>query len=115
MTNIHTLRGIRAHNPNNKLASGLRLIRHGRRYRCVVYYFYVIQSQSGYVTVIRIQNLNAVKVKPVSIKYWLIRNNCRGFNNCHLILQMQSHVISFYGVTSRIGFMFLLFPQISRN
>ena len=25
-------------------------------------------------------------------------------------LQMQPHVISFYGVTSRISFMFLLFP-----
>ena len=30
---------------------------------------------------------------------------------CHLVLQMQSHVISFYGVTSRIRFMFLLFPR----
>ena len=32
---------------------------------------------------------------------------------CHtqyLVLQMQTHVISFYGVTSRIGFMFLLLP-----
>jgi hypothetical protein len=28
---------------------------------------------------------------------------------------MQLHVISFYGVTSRIMFMFLLFPQVSRN
>ena len=34
---------------------------------------------------------------------------------CHLVLQMQTHVISFYGVTSKIRFMFLLFPQISRN
>ena len=34
---------------------------------------------------------------------------------CHLVLQMQPHAISFYGVTSRIRFMFLLFPQISRN
>jgi len=34
---------------------------------------------------------------------------------CHLALQMQSHMISFYGVTSRIRFMFLLFPQVSRN
>jgi len=34
---------------------------------------------------------------------------------CHLVLQMQPHVISFYGVTSRIKFMFLLFPQVSRN
>ena len=28
----------------------------------------------------------------------------------HLVLQKQPHVISFYGVTSRIRFMFLLFP-----
>jgi len=34
---------------------------------------------------------------------------------CHLVLQMQHHVISFYEVTSRIRFMFLLFPQVSRN
>jgi hypothetical protein len=47
--------------------------------------------------------------------YRVIRNDCRGFNNLshtiHLVLQMQPHVISFYGVTSRIRFMFLLFPQ----
>ena len=29
---------------------------------------------------------------------------------CHFVLQIQPHVISFYGVTSRIRFMFLLFP-----
>jgi len=29
---------------------------------------------------------------------------------CHLAVEMQPHVISFYGVTSRIRFMFLLFP-----
>ena len=34
---------------------------------------------------------------------------------CHLVLQMQPYVIYFYGVTSRIRFMFLLFPQVSRN
>jgi len=34
---------------------------------------------------------------------------------CHLVLQMQPHVISFYGVTSRIRFMFLVFPQVSRK
>ena len=43
------------------------------------------------------------------------RSDCRGFNNSHLILQMQSRVISFYGVTSRIRFTFLLFPQISQT
>ena len=32
---------------------------------------------------------------------------------CHLVLQMQPHVISFFGVTSRIRFKFLLFPQVS--
>jgi len=31
---------------------------------------------------------------------------------CHLVLQMHLHVISFYGVTSRIRFVFLLFPQV---
>ena len=34
---------------------------------------------------------------------------------CHLFLHMQSHVISLYEVTSRIIFMFLLSPQVSRN
>jgi len=34
---------------------------------------------------------------------------------CHLVLQRQPHVISFYGVTSRIRCMFLLFPQVSRS
>ena len=34
VTNIHALSGIRTHNPNNRLASGLRLIRHDHRYRC---------------------------------------------------------------------------------
>jgi len=33
-----------------------------------------------------------------------MRNDCREFNNCHLVLQMQLHVISFYGVTSKIRF-----------
>ena len=47
--------------------------------------------------------------------YRVIRKDCRGLNNCHLVLQMQPHVISFYGVTSRIRFMLLLFPQVSRN
>jgi len=41
-------------------------------------------------------------------EYRVIRNDCQGFNN--LILQMQPHVFSFYGVTSRIRFMSLLFP-----
>jgi len=30
-------------------------------------------------------------------------------------LQMKHHAFSFYGVTSRIRFMFLLFPQASQN
>jgi len=38
----------------------------------------------------------------------------RVLTTCHLVLQLQLHVISFYGVTSKIRFMFLLFPQISR-
>ena len=48
-------------------------------------------------------------------KYRVIRNDFRGFSNCHLVLQTQPNVISFYGVTSRIRFLFLLFPQVSRN
>ena len=40
--------------------------------------------------------------------YRVIRNDCQGF-------KMQPHVISFYGIMSRIRFMFLLFPQVSRN
>jgi len=56
---------------------------------------------------------------PKVLKYRVIQNDCLGVNNLsytiHLILQMQPHVISFYGVTSRIRFMFLLFPQVSRN
>jgi len=51
--------------------------------------------------------------------YRVIQNDCRGVNNLsytmQLVLQMQPHVISFYGVTSRIRFMFLLFPQVFRN
>ena len=51
--------------------------------------------------------------------YRIIQNDCRGVNNLsytiHLVLQMQPHVISFYGVTSMIGFMLLFFPQVSRN
>ena len=47
------------------------------------------------------------------MKYRVIQNDCWGFNfsyTIHLVLQMQTLVISFYGVMSRIGFMFLLFP-----
>jgi hypothetical protein len=51
--------------------------------------------------------------------YRVIQNDCRGFNNLsytiYLVLQMQAHVISYYGVTSRIRFMIHLFPQLSRN
>jgi hypothetical protein len=42
----------------------------------------------------------------------VFKNECRGFN---LVLQTQPHVISFYGVTSKIRFMFLFFPQVSRE
>jgi len=34
---------------------------------------------------------------------------------CHLVLQIKPHVSSFYGVTSRIRFMSLLFPQVSQK
>jgi hypothetical protein len=51
--------------------------------------------------------------------YRVIQNDCRGVNNLsytiHLVLQMHPHVISLYGVTSRIRFMFLLFPQEVTN
>ena len=51
--------------------------------------------------------------------YRVIQNDWQGFNNLsytiHLVLQMQPHVISFYGVTWKIRFTFLLFPQVSRN
>jgi len=47
--------------------------------------------------------------------YRVFRNDCRGLTTCHLVLQMQPHMISFYGVTLRIRFMFLLFPQVPRN
>ena len=39
----------------------------------------------------------------------------RCYSPGHLVLQMQPHVISFYGVTWRIRFIFLFFPQVSRN
>ena len=65
------------------------------------------------------RNLKTVTYWEVIGKYRVILNDCRGFNNLsntiHLVLQMQPHVISFYSVTSRIRFMFLLFPQVSRN
>ena len=51
--------------------------------------------------------------------YRVIQNYCRGVNDLsytiHIVLQMQPHVISFYEITSRIRFMFFLFPQVSRN
>jgi len=46
------------------------------------------------------------KHQPMMIRY---------YSPGHLVLQMQPHVISFHGVTSKIRFMFLLFPQVSRN
>ena len=49
------------------------------------------------------------------VLYMVIRNDCRGFNNLSYTIHLRFLVISFYGVTSRIRFMFLLFPQVSRN
>ena len=50
--------------------------------------------------------MNSAKVVKYIVHSWLvdviyrvIRNDCWGFNNSHLVLQMQPHVISFYGVT----------------
>jgi len=53
-------------------------------------------------------NLNIIKsiISSTTIIWELALN---------LVLQMQPHVISLYGVTSRIRYMFLLFPQVSRN
>ena len=39
----------------------------------------------------------------------------RCYSPGHLVLQMQPHVIYFYGVTSRIRFMFLFFPPSIRE
>ena len=39
----------------------------------------------------------------------------RCYSPGHLVLQMQPHTVYFNGVTSRIRFMCLLFPQVSRN
>ena len=47
--------------------------------------------------------------------YRVIRNDCRGFNNLSYTIHLRFLVISFYVVTSRIRFMFLLLPQVSRN
>ena len=47
---------------------------------------------------------------------WRVGGNVAGLvKHNTLVLQMHPHVISFYAVTSRIRFMFLLFPQVSRN
>jgi len=57
-----------------------------------------------------------IKKKGVSAIYTGLFEMVVGvLTTCHLVLQMQPHVISFYGVTSRIRFMFLLFPKVSRN
>ena len=45
----------------------------------------------------------------------LFKMTVRVLTTCQFILQMQPHVISFYGVTSRVRFMFLLFPQVPQN
>ena len=56
-------------------------------------------------------------LKNMKINTGLLKMIVGVFNNSpgHLVLQMQPHVISFYGVTSRIRIMFLLFPQVSRT
>jgi len=45
----------------------------------------------------------------------LERSLLRCYSPGHIVLQMQPHVISFHGVTSRIRFMLLLFPQVFQN
>jgi hypothetical protein len=61
---------------------------------------------------VKISQKSHISINTFNTKYRVIKNDCRGFN---LVLQMQPHVIPFFGVTSRIMFMFLLFPQLSRN
>ena len=74
------------------------------------------KKPTAYLTVIFIKDKDIyIYTHTHTHTHRVIRNDCRGFNNCHLVLQMQPHGISFYGVTSRIKFMFLLFPQVSRN
>ena len=69
---------------------------------------------------------NLQKTNDHNIKAHSRDHSCRGkatntellkmiFGIIYNTLQMQTHVISFYGVTSMIRFMFLLFPHVSRN
>ena len=55
-------------------------------------------------------SLSSLHTNKWLLIYRVIRNDCLGFNNCRHILQ-----IYFYVVKSRIRFMLLLFPQVSRN
>ena len=75
----------------------------------------LISSLEQHTLYINQRRLRLPRTRSMCASYRVIRNDCRGFNNCHLVPQMQPHVISFYGVTSRIRFMFLLFPRVSRN
>ena len=58
--------------------------------------------------------ISAFKIEYTGL-FEMIGGVIRCYSPGHLVLQMQPHVISFYRVTSRIRFMFLLFRQVSRN
>jgi len=47
--------------------------------------------------------MHGTNVKTWGVLYRVIRNDCRVFNNCHLVLQMKLHVISFYRITQGSG------------
>jgi len=92
----------------------------------VAHWSCVISQEGSCATPLRkSQNWGNVFISQATVtckRYWVycrlyrvIRNDYRDSNNCHLVLQMQPHMISSYGVTSRIRYLFLLFPQVSRN
>jgi len=72
----------------------------------------LVRSKHDYSTVSDAMNITAHKWRSNTGLFEMIVGV---LTICHLVHQMQPHVISFYGVTSRIRFMFLLFPQVSRN
>ena len=70
-------------------------------------------KEFGLMEAILTGHLNNIQGYTVSYCIGLFEMIVGVLTTCHLVLQMQPHVISFYGITSRILFMFLLFPQVS--
>jgi hypothetical protein len=78
-------------------------------------------TEADFETRKKLYNLNILKETPngilleTTVINRAIQNDCQGggvinyYSPVHFFLQMQLPVISFYGVTSRISFMFLLF------